>query len=102
VGPTTYTSEDGGPRLMRSVIQVRSTHGRAIHPTEKPIGILAPLILYSCPEGGTVLDPFAGSGSALDAARQAGRKAIGIEIDEGYCAAIVGRLSQGILREATA
>ncbi|WP_411095948.1 DNA-methyltransferase [Streptomyces sp. 020-2-3H-GM] len=88
-----YLSEDGGPRLMRSVLQVRSMHGRATHPTEKPLGIIDPLIRYSCPPAGLVLDPFAGSGSTLDAARQSGRRAIGIEADERYCEAVARRLS---------
>jgi site-specific DNA-methyltransferase (adenine-specific) len=61
-----YTSEDGGPKLMRSVQYVRSEHGRAIHPTQKPTGILRPLIEYSCPPGGVVLDPFAGFGVHAD------------------------------------
>jgi site-specific DNA-methyltransferase (adenine-specific) len=72
-------------------------HGRALHPTEKPIGILDPLIRYACPTGGLVLDPFAGSGSTLDAARQAGRRAIGIEGDEKYAEAAAKRLSQSVL-----
>ena len=37
-GPSHYTSQDGGPRLMRSVQFIRSEHGRAIHPTQKPLG----------------------------------------------------------------
>lgn len=94
---SSYVSHDGGPRLMRSVQQVRSMHGSAIHPTEKPIGILDPLIRYSCPPGGLVLDPFAGSGSTLDAARRSGRRAIGIETREDYCEAVARRLSQGVL-----
>ena len=62
-----YVSEDGGPRLMRSVIPVRNTHGRAIHPTEKPAALLEILIRTSCPEGGLVGDWFAGSAfSAAD------------------------------------
>ena len=97
VGASSYASEDGGPRLMRSVQFVRSMHGSAIHPTEKPIGILDPLIRYSCPPGGLVLDPFAGSGSTLDAARRSGRRAIGIEAREDYCEAIANRLAQGVL-----
>lgn len=94
---SSYVSEDGGPRLMRSVIAVRSMHGRAIHPTEKPIGILDPLITYACPPGGLVIDPFAGSGSTLDAARCSGRRAIGVEIDERYCELAARRLSQQVV-----
>jgi site-specific DNA-methyltransferase (adenine-specific) len=102
IGDGPYASEDGGPRLMRSVIQVRSMHGRAIHPTEKPLGILHPILEYACPRlSGMLLDPFAGSGSSLDAARQTGRKAVGIEGDEKYCEAIANRLSQGVLGDAT-
>jgi site-specific DNA-methyltransferase (adenine-specific) len=80
-----YESVDGGPRLMRSVIQVRSTHGYAENETQKPVGILTPLIEYACPPGGVVFDPFMGSGSTLIAARDAGRRAIGIDIREDQC-----------------
>lgn len=84
--------EDDGTRLMRSVQYAKSVRG-GLHPTEKPHGILAPLIAYACPPGGLVLDPFTGSGSTLDAARQSGRRAIGIEAREDYCEAAVRRLS---------
>ena len=94
---SSYTSEDGGPRLMRSVLQVRSEHGRAVHPTQKPLGILRPLIEYSCPHGGVVLDPFAGSASTLIAARELGRKAIGVEVSREYCDRALERLAQGCL-----
>ncbi|UZW62714.1 DNA-methyltransferase [Lysobacter enzymogenes] len=76
---TPYVSVDGGPRMMRSVLAVRNEHGRAVHPTQKPVELLAHLIRYSCPPGGVVLDPFAGSGSTGLAARQNGRRAILIE-----------------------
>jgi site-specific DNA-methyltransferase (adenine-specific) len=89
-----YASEDGGPRLMRSVLYVRSAHGSAVHPTQKPEGILRPLIEYACHPNGCVLDPFAGSGSTGLAARQLGREAILIEKDERYAEAAARRLSQ--------
>jgi site-specific DNA-methyltransferase (adenine-specific) len=91
---TAYISHDGGPRLQRSVIRVRSEHGRAEHPTQKPVGILLPLIEYSCPLGGTVLDPFAGAGSTGVAAHELGREAILIEIDPDYYAAAERRTNQ--------
>jgi site-specific DNA-methyltransferase (adenine-specific) len=97
IGQGHYESTDGGPRLMRSVIQVRSCHGRALHPTEKPTGILTPLVECSCPPGGLVVVPFAGVGSELEAARLMGRRAIGVELDERYCELAARRLEQGVL-----
>lgn len=76
-----FVSEDGGPRLMRSVIYMRNTHGHAIHPTQKPLGLLEILIRTSCPEGGCVGDFFAGSGAAAEAAAVTGRDYVGTEID---------------------
>jgi len=83
-GETVYRSEDGGPRLMRSVLPVRSEHGRAEHPTQKPLALLEPMLAYCCPPGGLVLDPFGGSGSTGIAAKQAGRRAILIELNPEY------------------
>jgi site-specific DNA-methyltransferase (adenine-specific) len=79
--PSVYVSEDGGPKLMRSVIQMRNCHGRAIHPTEKPDALLEILIRTSCPVDGLVGDLFAGSGAGGEAARRSGRRYIGTEID---------------------
>lgn len=93
----THVATDGGPRLTTSVLRVRNEHGRAVHPTQKPVGILSPLIRYSSPPGGLVLDPFAGAGSTLVAAKANGRRAIGIEADERYVAAAAERCAQGVL-----
>jgi len=88
-----YESEDGGPRLMRSVLRVRSCHGRAIHPTEKPIEILRILIETSCPPKGLIGDWFAGSGSAGEAARLTSRNYVGCEIDPDMAAKASERLA---------
>lgn len=76
---STYISEDGGPRMMRSVIRMRNEHGRSLHPTQKPISLVQHLVRYSCPPGGIVLDPFAGSGTTGLAALNEGRRAVLIE-----------------------
>lgn len=70
-------------RLLRDVRSWAYT-GNRLHPTQKPACILRPLIRAFCPADGTVLDPFCGSGSTLVAARQTGRKSIGIELDRSY------------------
>lgn len=88
-----YASEDGGARIMRSVISARSCHGRAIHPTEKPVDLLEILIRTSCPPGGVVCDMFAGSGAAGEAARNAGRGYVGFEIDPAMADKARERLS---------
>lgn len=84
---------DDGTRLMRSVIKAPSVRG-GFHPTEKPIALLQHLIAYACPTDGLIIDPFAGSGATLDAARQTGRRAIGIEAHEPYAERAARRLEQ--------
>lgn len=62
------------------------------HPTQKPEKLLAKIILASTTPGDVVLDPFAGSGTAMVVARKLGRRYVGIELDEIYCCLCEKRL----------
>jgi len=67
------------------------------HPAPFPLEIPARLIrMFSFP-GDTILDPFAGTGTTLYAAKVLGRRAVGVEINEAYCEIAARRLSQGVL-----
>jgi len=67
--------------------------GNKLHPTQKPVDVLAKLIQTFSAPGATVLDPFAGSGSTCEAARRTGRRYLGIELDERYFEGAVARLT---------
>jgi hypothetical protein len=67
------------------------------HPTVKPVALMRYLVRLVCPAGGVVLDPFAGSGTTIEAARLEHCRAIGIEREAEYCADILERLRQGVL-----
>jgi DNA modification methylase len=67
------------------------------HPSPKPTDLMGRLVSVVSPVGGLVLDPFAGSGATLVAAKNAGRRAIGIEVEERYCDLAARRLGQEVL-----
>jgi len=68
-----------------------------LHPTQKPLPLMRWCIERAGDNVTTILDPFMGSGTTLRAAKDLGRRAIGIEIEEKYCEIAVKRLSQEVL-----
>lgn len=80
------------PKKERPVI-VREDGTKIQHPTVKPVALMEWLVALITPPGGTILDPFAGSGTTLQAARNKGFPAIGIEQDADYIQLIKQRLN---------
>ena len=71
---------------------------RIDHATPKPVDLIKNIIKHSNNEGYLILDPFLGSGTTCYCAKKLGRKAIGIEIEEKYCAIAAKRCSQSVLK----
>lgn len=82
-------------RLPNDVFMVPNTDHKHQHPTCKPLKLF--LRLVSTQQAHTILDPFMGSGTTLRAAKDLGRKAIGIEIEEKYCEIAAKRMAQEVL-----
>jgi site-specific DNA-methyltransferase (adenine-specific) len=74
-----------------------NVNGAQVHQTVKPIKLMSELVSLFTDEGEAILDPFMGSGTTLRAAKDLGRKAIGIEIEERYCEIAAKRMAQGVL-----
>ena len=72
----------------------------ALHPTVKPVKLVADAILDCSKRSGIVLDAFAGSGTTLIAAEKTGRRGYGIELDPRYCDVIIRRLAAAAKVEA--
>ena len=77
-----YSFPGSRPKDLVTFPKINSS--KMVHPTEKPVGLLANLISSVTKPGDLILDPFAGSGSTLVAAKKTGRRFIGIELDDDY------------------
>src|SRR3990167_2913267 len=94
-GELAWTSENRALRIYDLNRVALMTDG-AEHPTQKPVGLMR-WCLGLFPGAASILDPFMGSGTTLRAAKDLGRRAIGIEIEERYCEIAARRLDQEVL-----
>lgn len=90
-----FRHENRDPGVIRGYFSPFSEAAGRCHPNEKPVSLLAYLLKRH--NANPILDPFAGSGTVLAAAKNLNRPAIGIEIEERYCEIAARRLSQEVL-----
>ena len=89
----------GGParlyrHLWNGAIRASERQEPRVHPTQKPVNLMARLIDQYTKPADLIFDPYMGSGSTLVAAANLGRRAVGVEIMEQYCAVAVERLAK--------
>ena len=92
----------GGParsfhHAWSGMIKASERGDKRVHPTQKPVSLMAWIIQRHTAPGDLVLDPYMGGGSTLVAAKELGRLAIGIEVEERYCEVAAKRLAQDVL-----
>lgn len=83
--------------LWKGLVRDSEAGQRVLHPTQKPVALMAWIIAEWTEPGDLIIDPYCGSGPTLRAAKDLGRKAIGIEIEERYCEIAAKRLAQEVL-----
>jgi len=99
-GELAWSNATKGVRIFRHMwngMWRDSERGLHLHPTQKPVELMRWCIRKSGVTEGTVLDPYMGAGPVAVAAREAGLRYVGIEIEEQYCEIAVQRLAQGVL-----
>lgn len=102
-GPDPYLASGRGRRpdslrtTATSATNLREREGTSGHPCPKPLTVMRWAVERITAQGAVLLDPFMGSGSTLMAARETGRRAIGIELSERYCEIAAKRCAQGVL-----
>jgi site-specific DNA-methyltransferase (adenine-specific) len=83
------------PKDVWAISRLHRIHSeREDHPTQKPLELIERMVKSTCPPGGTILDPFAGSGTTIDAAVKNNRYSIGFEINPKYCEVIKDRIER--------
>jgi site-specific DNA-methyltransferase (adenine-specific) len=96
-----WVKEGGAVRtfshMWKGMMKDSERDARRVHPTQKPVALMAWIISQMTQVGDVVLDPYMGSGPVLRAAKDLQRRAIGIEIVEEYCEIAAQRLSQETL-----
>jgi len=92
-GEMAWTNFDFGTlRIFNYSLAESEVKNKRRHPTQKPINLMKWCINQAKRATGVILDPFMGSGTTLEAAKEMGRKAVGIEIQEKYCEIAAKRL----------
>ena len=92
-----FALKTGQPKTDIWEFPIATADERLGHPTPKPLALMRFMVDISVRPGTAILDPFAGSGTTLLAARLEGRQAVGIEISERYCEIAANRLRQKLL-----
>lgn len=90
-----WTNLDRPVRVFRFAQCEQASEGEKFHPTQKPLALMSWCMKWITAK--TIYDPFMGSGTTLRAAKDAGLKAIGIEINERYCEIAAKRMAQEVL-----
>jgi DNA modification methylase len=83
--------------LWKGLVRDSEAGESVLHPTQKPVALMAWIIQNWSTAGGLILDPYMGSGPIVRAAKNLGRRAIGIEFEERYCEIAAKRCAQEVL-----